>query len=97
MSFDPEAVPESARQLIALAEVWAIGDDYDREAAVERATDQELRRLVDGVAAADGDFWDWLAGPESNSSEPSPEYIAMTHLSMAADSARVRLSRRQTG
>ena len=95
MPLDPEHVPPSARQLIALAIRWAIGDDYDREAELERATDQELSALVEGVAAAGHDFWDWLADPESQLSEPSDGYIAMTELSMAADSARVRLAKRR--
>jgi hypothetical protein len=97
MPIDAERVPASARHLIPLAGRWAIGDDYEREAAVDGATDQELRRLVEAVASTGDDFWGWLAGPESFSANPSPEYIALTDLSMAADSARVKLSRRHSG
>jgi hypothetical protein len=97
MGIDPGRIPASARHLVPFAARWAIGDDYEREAAVDGATISDLSRLVDAVAAADDDFWDWLSGPESRSPDPSPEYIAMTDLSMAADSARVKLSIRQSG
>jgi hypothetical protein len=33
MTLDPETIPPSARQLVSLAQRWAIGDDVDREAA----------------------------------------------------------------
>jgi hypothetical protein len=97
MPIDPERVPASARHLVSLVGRWAIGDDYDREAAVDRASDNELSQLVEAVAAAGHDFWDWLAGPESFTSPSSPEYVAMTEISLAADSARIKLSTRQSG
>jgi hypothetical protein len=43
-------------------------------------------------ATPDADLYGWLAGSESRSAQPSPEYIAVTCLTMAADQARLRLS-----
>jgi hypothetical protein len=93
MDFDPSSVPESARALLALAERWGIGDDYDREAAVGSASHLELQQLVDAVDGAPDDFWDWLSGPLSDAATPSREYVALTNLTMAADSARLRVDR----
>jgi hypothetical protein len=67
--------PASARHLASLVGHWAIGDDYDREVAVDRATDNELSELVEAVAAAGDDFWEWFAGSASFTSRSSPEYI----------------------
>jgi hypothetical protein len=60
---DPDHIPPSARHLVPFAGRWAIGDDYEREAAVDGATDSDLSRLVNAVAAPHDDVWDWLAGP----------------------------------
>jgi hypothetical protein len=43
------------------------------------------------------DFWEWLVGPEADAPSPSPEYIAMTNLTMAADSAKLQLSKLTSG
>jgi hypothetical protein len=88
---DPRNVPESAARLLPLAEKWAIGDDFEREEAVSRATGKELQSLVSAVDTTDDEFWDWLAGPASYEPNPSPEYLALTALTMAADSARLKL------
>jgi hypothetical protein len=48
--------------------------------------------LRSGVDATPHDeLYDWLSGSESQESDPSSEYIAITCLTMAADEARVRL------
>ena len=81
--------------LLPLAERWGVGDDYDREALVSAASDAELTTLVSAVDAVAGeDLYEWLAGPESESATPTPEYVAVTCLTMAADSARLKLARR---
>jgi hypothetical protein len=85
-----------AHPLIHLAERWGIGDDYDREQAVDEATDDELRTLVSAVNEVGDDFWKWLAGPDSHE-KPSDEYVAMTALTEAADSARLVLRDRSVG
>jgi hypothetical protein len=93
MTLEPDRIPGSARSLLAVAERWAIEDDYEREAAVRRATRTEMEELVDAVDRVPDELWEWLAGPESFRPDPSPEYIAVTVITMAADSARLQLSR----
>ena len=94
MNLDPRNVPESAARLLSLAEPWGIGDDFEREAAVSRATWEELQSLVSAMDNSDDEFWDWLAGPASYAPNPSREYLALTNLTMAADSARQKLRKR---
>lgn len=83
-------MPPAVRPLLALADRWGIGDDYDREVAVESATTEERKALIDAVAAAPDELWDWLAGEESWAMEPNPEYIAVTNMTMAYESARLK-------
>lgn len=89
---DPEAVPPALQDLIPLAERWGIGDDHDREAAVDSASEDEQQRLVAALDEAPDDLWSWLAGPASHDT-PTPEYVAFTCLTMAADSARLKVGR----
>lgn len=91
MHLDHRRVPPAARPVLALAEVWGITDDYEREGAVSRATADDLQVLVAAVDSLDNDFWEWLSGPASLERRPSPEYVAITALTMAADSARLKL------
>lgn len=80
------------RPLLALAATWAIGDDVEREDAVARASESQLSALVEAVdRVPDDDLYGWLTGDESHRAPPSPEYIAVTLVTMAADSARQRL------
>ena len=87
-------IPETVKVLLPLADLWGVGDDYERAAMVDGAPLGELRTMVAAVdAVPDDDLCGWLAGPESHSSHPSPEYVAITCLIMAADHARLRLRR----
>jgi hypothetical protein len=96
MTLKPERVPEELRALLPLAEKWHIGDDFDREAAVASASPAALRELLAALEEKEGDaLYLWLAGPESYSSAPTQEYLALTHMTMAADSARVKLRRHE--
>jgi hypothetical protein len=92
---DPQQVPEPCRVLLPLAERWGLGDDYEREALVSTAGNSELEALVRSVdAVPDEALYGWLAGPESQSAQPTQEYVAVTCLTMAVASARLELSRR---
>jgi hypothetical protein len=77
--------------LLALAEQWGIGDDIAREQLIEGATRSELESLVAAVDAVPESMYSWLAGPESQVIPPSEEYVAVTCLTMATDSARLAL------
>ena len=72
------------------AERWGIGDDYDREVAIQRATTEERKTLIDAIGSAPDELWDWLAGEESLAKEPTPEYVAVTNMTMAYESARLK-------
>ena len=92
---DPKNVPEPLVSLLPIAERWGIGDDFEREDAVTNATIEELEALIHSIDdIADEDLFGWLAGPESYNPEPSEEYVALTNLTMAIDSAKLKLQRR---
>jgi hypothetical protein len=91
---NPANVPEVLTPLLAVAERWGISDDVEREEAVRKATREELEELVHSIDGfSDEDLYDWLAGPEADSPTPTPEYVALTCLTMAIDSARLELER----
>lgn len=88
MALNPEAVPPELRSLLPLAERWGIGDDYERCAAVDNASDEERAALVAAMTAAPHSLYDWL----TTESQPpySPEWAALTDLTQAYDYARVQ-------
>jgi len=93
-TLDKTKVPETLHVLIPVAEKWGINDDYEREELLSRATKEELRGLISSIDdVSDDDLYGWLEGPESYSSMPSDEYAIFTCLTMAIDSAKIRLRR----
>jgi hypothetical protein len=87
-------VPEGVEVLLPLAAIWGIGDDVDRSVAIEQADPDQLREVIAAVDAVDSRvLYGWLTGTDATSTTPSPEYVAITNLTMAADEARVRLTR----
>lgn len=85
-------VPDALAPLVPMAEKWGIGDDFDREAAVSHATRAELEALVHCIDdVSDDDLYGWLSGPESFNPNPSQEYLAITCLTMAIESAKSKL------
>jgi hypothetical protein len=96
MQLDKTKVPAPLTPLLPVAEKWGIGDDFERERALDAASRQELEFLVHSIdAMSDDDLFGWLAGPESYNPNPSKEYIALTALMMAIDSAKTKLRRFQ--
>jgi hypothetical protein len=92
---DPQKMPKALLTLLPMAERWGIGDDYDRERMVHEASTDELSQLIHCIDDInDEDLFGWLGGPESYNPKPSEEYLAITHLTMARDSARVTLAKR---
>ena len=95
MKIDQKRVPEALTHLIPLAEKWGIGDDFEREEQLSDASPSDLQVLVDAIQALpDEGLNEWLGGPESHSVAPTPEYLAFTCMTMAYDSARVKLKKR---
>jgi hypothetical protein len=54
------AWPVSVRYMIPFAERWGIGDDVERDVAVENASEAERSELIEQVAVAPGELWSWL-------------------------------------
>ena len=89
---DPAKVPTALACLLPMAEKWGIGDDYLRGEALGNASTEELEQLVHCIDhISDDDLYGWLAGPESYNPRPTAEYIALTDLTMAIDSAKLKL------
>lgn len=92
--FDPNQVPPALIPLLPMTEKWGIGDDYEREKAISNASREELESLVhciDGIE--DEDLFGWLSGPESHNPKPTEAYLALTALTMAIDSAKLKLKK----
>jgi hypothetical protein len=91
---DPDMVPWALAPLLPWAEKWGVGDDFEREALIDRASPEELDALVHSIDDVnDDDLFGWLAGPASHSSRPTAEYLAITALTMAIDSAKSKLKK----
>src|SRR5262245_57060229 len=96
IKLDPNRVPRQLAHLVPMAEKWGDDDDGDREQAVKSASRSELEALVHCIDEVSDDYLlGWLAGPESFNDNPSPEYVAFTCLSMAIDSAKLKLEKLQ--
>ena len=95
MPLNPDNVPSVLVPLLPMAEKWGIGDDLVREASVSKASRQELESLLHCIDdISDADLYGWLSGPESFNRNPSQEYLAITCLTMAIDSAKLKLQNR---
>jgi hypothetical protein len=70
---DTNVVPPDLRHLIPLAERWGIGDDVDRNAAVDRATPAERAELEGAVAPVHARITAWL---DSFGQQPMPDAAA---------------------
>src|SRR5437016_612618 len=81
---NPSEVPGPLRLLIPLAEKWGISDDILRVDAAKKSPG-EIKELQKTLAGFDDFLDEWLAGPEARNPNPSPEYLAFTHMRMAAD------------
>jgi hypothetical protein len=94
MKLNPTKLPDPLIPLISMAERWGIRDDVEREEAVSKANCQELEDLVNYINdISDDALFGWLSGIESFNPNPSREYIAITCLTMAIDSAKLKLKK----
>jgi hypothetical protein len=98
LNLNSKNVPPEVVTLLPLAEKWGIGDDFERERQVAKATVDELETLALCYENMDVDaLFSWLEGPDAKSSNPSEEYLAFTCLTMGVDSARAKLENRAYG
>ncbi len=92
MTLKAKNIPPSLISLLPMAAKWGIGDDCEREEAVKQAPYEELVTLVYSVDnISDADLYGWLSGPESFNAKPTEEYVSLTCLTMAIDSAKLKL------
>lgn len=92
MHLNPKNVPSALVPLLSMAEKWGIGDDFDREAAIGNASRHDLELLIHCIDnITDDDLYGWLSGVESSNPRPAEEYLAITCLTMAIDSAKAKL------
>ena len=95
MSLNRNRIPQPLWNLIPEAEKWGVSDDKRRGAMLNSADSTELKRILDAVDSVDEDiFDDWMSGSEADSVVPSFEYVAFSCLMMVAESARIRLKRK---
>jgi len=91
---DQTNIPPALHHLIPIAEEWGIDDDYLREEKLNNASESQLRALTSSIDdVSDEDLFGWLEGPESFSAIPSKEYVIFTCLTMAIESAKLKLKR----
>lgn len=97
-NYDPQRVPKEIVQLLPMAERWGIADDFERELEVRKASMTDLRGLAECLDLIEQDsLSDWLCGSESYATKPTKEYIAITCLTMAVESAKLRLRALESG
>lgn len=90
-----EKVPSEFASILSYAERWGIQDDIDRETAIEEATQEELADVASCLDSIDdGILVAWLTGPESRKSPIAKEHVAITCLTMAVQSAKAEIKRR---
>jgi len=94
VKLNPDKVPRPLVHLIPIAEKWA-PDGYHKDAVynANASSSSDEVHCIDDVT--NDDLFGWLAGPEADNPNPSPEYIAFTDLTEAIDLARVLLEKRQ--
>lgn len=79
-------IPEDLRHLVPLAERWGIGDDVDRNAAVDRATPVERAELERALAPSDARITAWL---DSFRQQPmTDEAAAFMYMQLALEEMR---------
>lgn len=84
LQLDKGAIPERFWPLIPYAEFWGIADDVTREELVIQAPFEVKRNFRDVITNLNADLNEWLAGPEADNPDPSPEYVAFSAMRMAA-------------
>ena len=85
ITLDRSRIPDVLAPLIPLAEIWGVSDDLMRADIADKAGPDAVAALQTAIQPFEDELDEWLAGPESQSPDPSPEYIAFSCMRMAAD------------
>jgi hypothetical protein len=83
LQLDASKVPEDLRSLVPLAARWGIGDDVDRNAKVDRATEAERAELKNAVDPLSNRITAWLDSFPSGSM--SDEAAAFMYMQLALE------------
>jgi hypothetical protein len=83
LQLDPTRLPVEIRELAPLIREWATGDEIQRSARLENASEETLCRLVEAVSP----HWDFINSwlDEVNEQDPVPDEAVL--LSWLADAA----------
>jgi len=83
LQLDAGKVPEDLRSLVPLAARWGIGDDVDRNAKVDKATDSERAELKNAVDPLSTRITAWLDSFPSGAM--SDEAAAFMYMQLALE------------
>jgi len=83
LQLDASKVPEDLRSLVPLAARWGIGDDVDRNAKVDKATDAERAELKNAVDPLSTRITAWLDSFPSGAM--SDEAAAFMYMQLALE------------
>jgi hypothetical protein len=83
VELDASKVPEDLRSLVPLAERWGIGDDVERNAKVDKATDAERADLKNAVDPLSNRITAWLDSFPSGAM--SDEAAAFMYMQLALE------------
>ena len=84
MDLDRSLVPRVLWPLIPYSQFWDISDDCYREDLIHDASEAARIHLKNVVDEFEDQLDEWLAGSESESPEPTKEYISFSAMVMAA-------------
>jgi len=78
LQLDASKVPEDLRSLVPLAARWGIGDDVDRNAKVDKATDAERAELKNAIDPLSTRITAWLDSfPAGSMSDEAAAFMYM--------------------
>lgn len=83
LELDASKVPEDLRSLVPLAARWGIGDDVDRNAKVDKASDAERAELKNAVDPLSARITAWLDSFPSGAM--SDEAAAFMYMQLALE------------
>jgi hypothetical protein len=89
---DFDRLPDELQPLVPFIREWGVADDADRESQIERASDEDLRALVEAFSP----HWDAINGwlDERDADPDRYEASVLSAASEAAMEAQMDLDRR---